>query len=302
MSTGNLPEVISGPVNATWRVLEQTAAGKIEVVEYKLAATRWGLRVVMANQKGGTAKSTNTINAAAEDAAAGLNVLVLDLDPQANASKGLGVKQLKLDLTAYEVLHPKPKERVAIEEAIFQVRERLYVVPGDLALADIEQNGAGHNTEMLLARALRQVKDRFHKIYVDVPPALGRLLVMALSGASDDAVGALIPVKAGPYELEGLGKLLDTFDELRANGLGDQLSVLGTITTMYDARRGLDQRVDNYLKTNFPNEHIARPIRGAVRVAEAADKGIPLREFAPRELVNGDFANLAYLTSKRALS
>jgi chromosome partitioning protein len=239
---------------------------------------------------------------AAEMAAAGSPTLMIDLDPQANASKALGVDSDDVELTIYEVLHPDPDKRVTIAEAMVEVAPNLYVVSGHKSMTAIAENGAGPGTEMLLARALRAVKDRFRAIFVDCPPNLGRLFMMAMAGGDDDEIVVTVPVKCGPFELDGLGLMLDTIDKIRRNGLAVNLRIVATVATMFDGRRNIDRDVDAYLAANFPDEHVDRPIRTSVRLVECADEGVPLRDYSPRESVNGDLANLAYVVAQRSLT
>ena len=299
------------PLTTTFRVLEpefvteggeRRETGRHVPQVYTVEVTRTGKRMVAVNQKGGVAKTTTTINVAAELEAAGMTVLVVDLDPQANASTGLGVDPDEAEATMFEVLNPTAEDRIPAAEAIMELTPRLHLIPGHLALAAIEESGAGPATETLLSRMLRPIKDNYHAILVDCPPNLGRLTVMGMAGGPHDEVDLFIPVKCGPYELNGLAKLLDTVDKLKANDLGDHLNLKAVIATMYNGTRKVDQNVDTYLADNFPDEYVSPPIRGAVRVVEAASAGEPCRSFAPAEPINGDIANLARVLTERTLA
>jgi chromosome partitioning protein len=230
--------------------------------------------ISIVNQKGGVGKTTTVINLASYMASLGKFVLVVDLDPQANASSGLGIDHRQLEKGLYEVL---------IGAATFQeitvptLVEGLKVAPATASLA-----GAGielvsqERREFRLADALLEVRNNYDYILIDCPPSLGLLTVNGLTAA--DRV--LIPVQAEYYALEGLSQLMGTIELVRQN-LCPSLDVLGAVLTMFDGRNRLSNDVMGELYKFFPNKIFRSVIPRNIRLAEAPSFGKPITHYDP---------------------
>jgi chromosome partitioning protein len=230
--------------------------------------------LAIANQKGGVGKTTTAINLGAALAELGYRVLVIDLDPQGNATTGLGVNARNLDTSIYDViLHDVP-----IEDCIEPTNLRnLFLVPAtiDLAGAEIELVPA-FSRELRLRRALGSVLADFDFLLIDCPPSLGLLTVNALSAAQEVAV----PIQCEYYALEGLGQLLNNIERVRSN-LNPGLSVTTIIMTMYDARTRLAEQVVEEVRRHFGDRVCRSVVPRTVRLSEAPSFGQPIVVFDP---------------------
>jgi len=230
--------------------------------------------LAIANQKGGVGKTTTAINLGAALAELGYRVLVIDLDPQGNATTGLGVNARNLDSSIYDViLHDVP-----IEDCIEPTNLRnLFLVPAtiDLAGAEIELVPA-FSREMRLKRAIGNVVDDFDFLLIDCPPSLGLLTVNALAAAHEVAV----PIQCEYYALEGLGQLLNNIERVRAN-LNPDLSVTTIIMTMFDARTRLAEQVVDEVRRHFGDRVCRSVVPRTVRLSEAPSFGQPIVVFDP---------------------
>ncbi len=230
--------------------------------------------IAIANQKGGVGKTTTAISVGASLADLGYRVLVVDLDPQGNATTGLGVNARELDHSVYEVLmHDVPIED-AIEPTAVQ---NLFVVATtiDLAGAEIELVPA-MSREMKLKRALARVRGDFDYTLIDCPPSLGLLTINALSAATE----VMVPIQCEYFALEGLGQLLRNVTLIQ-NNLNPELEISTFVLTMYDARTKLADQVTKEIRTHFGSRVSKHIIPRSVRLSEAPSFGQPITVFDP---------------------
>ncbi|MHA7874897.1 ParA family protein [Roseivivax sp.] len=231
--------------------------------------------VAVANQKGGVGKTTTTINLGAALAEQGLNILIVDLDPQGNASTGLGIEPTDREYTSYELL----LDDVPLQEVIQETEvANLRLVPAtiDLSSADIELV-ANEKRSHLLHAALRQ-KDiepyGFDMILIDCPPSLNLLTVNAMVAAHS----VLVPLQSEFFALEGLSQLMLTIREVRQSANPD-LRIEGIVLTMYDARNNLSQQVEDDARANLGELVYTTVIPRNVRVSEAPSYAMPVLSY-----------------------
>ncbi len=229
--------------------------------------------IAIANQKGGVGKTTTAINLGASLAVAEKRTLVVDIDPQGNASSGLGIKDRASRPTIYDVLIGRSSMSDAIVEAVHL--PGLDVVPStrDLVGAEIELVSTP-NRESILRDAIRGVRDRYDYVLVDCPPSLGLLTLNTLTAA--DSV--LIPIQCEFYALEGLSQLLNTV-RLVQRGLNPSLDIEGVLLTMYDRRLNLSRQVAEEARDYFGDKVYEATIPRNVRLAEAPSFGQPIVQY-----------------------
>ena len=228
----------------------------------------------VANQKGGVGKTTTTVNLGAALADLGWRVLIVDLDPQGNATTGLGIEARNFDNSIYDVLlHEFPMED-CIEPTNLK---NLFIVPAtiDLAGAEIELVAA-MSRELRLRRAVEAVVGDFNFVFIDCPPSLGLLTVNGLAAASE----VLVPIQCEYYALEGLGQLLHSVDLVRAN-LNPGLDLSRIVLTMYDGRTKLADQVANEVRSHFGDKVCKTVIPRSVRLSEAPSFGQPVTVHDP---------------------
>jgi chromosome partitioning protein len=234
-----------------------------------------GKLFALANQKGGVGKTTTAVNLGAYLAAAGKRVLLVDVDPQSNATSSLGVERKQIGLSTYEVLledAPAGRAILATEQG------GLDLLPATPALAGAEVELVGVMArEYRLGRALETVATRYDYVLIDCPPSLGLLTVNALTTAR---AGVLIPVQCEYLALEGLGHLLKTIYMVRDN-LHAGLVIAGVVLTMFDARTNLSKQVVDEVRRYFPAYVFKTVVPRTVRLSEAPSYGETILRYAP---------------------
>ena len=225
--------------------------------------------ISLANQKGGVGKTTTTINLAASLAALEYKTLVIDADPQANASSGLGIDPKEISTSIYECIinNLDPNEGIVKTQI-----DNLYIIPShiDLVGAEIEMIGLPER-ENMMKKVIAKIKNDFDFIIIDCSPSLGIITVNALT-ASDSVI---VPVQCEYFALEGLGKLLNTI-KIVQNNLNPNLEIEGIVLTMYDIRLRLSNQVVEDVKTHFQQLVFDTIIHRNIRISEAPGFGVPV--------------------------
>jgi chromosome partitioning protein len=241
----------------------------------------------LVNQKGGVGKTTTAVNLGAYLAQAGKKVLIVDIDPQANATSSLGLDKYDLETTIYDAL----VREAPLQHAIWRSPELgIFLVPSspDLAGAEVELVGALAR-EYRLQQALEPAASDYAYVLIDCPPSLSLLTVNALTAA---AHGVIIPVQCEYLALEGLTQLHQTIELVRAR-LNPQLMIRGMLMTMFDGRTNLAQQVVDEVRRHFGERVFEAVIPRSVRLSEAPSHGQPISTYAPRSAGALAYAALA---------
>ena len=230
-----------------------------------------GKVIVVANQKGGVAKTTTSVNLAAGLAYYKKKVLLLDLDPQGNASSGLGVNKNALEHSTYDVL----VNFVPIDKITIEINKKLSLVPAKVELAGAEMElVSAISRESRLKNALEEVRDDYDYIIIDTPPSLGLLTLNALTAADS----FLVPIQCEYFALEGLSQLLSTIKIVQKN-LNPKLEMEGILMTMFDNRTNLANQVVADVKENFKDKVFKTIIPRNVRLSEAPSFGMSIIDY-----------------------
>ena len=226
----------------------------------------------LANQKGGVGKTTTAISLGAFLAAKGANVLLVDVDPQANATSGLGLDKWGIERSSYNLFTGACS---ASEAVLPSCRRGLTILPASPDLAAVEVEAAGTTDRaLLLRRALEPVSQSYDFVLIDCPPSLGLLTINALCAASD----VIVPVQCEYLALEGLSLLLDTIDRVR-RGLNPDLRVFGIVMTMFDPRTNLSEQVVEEVRQHYPAAIFRTIIPRNIRLSEAPSHGKSILDY-----------------------
>jgi len=239
--------------------------------------------IVLANQKGGVAKTTTTLNLGVAFAEQGFKVLLIDLDPQGNLTMSQGLNPDTIQQSMFDVL----VHRLPIEEVIETRETDIAVSSIDLAGADMALSSQ-IGRERALEKALAPIRDRYDYIFIDTPPSLGLLTINAFVAAT----GVIVPVQTEYLSLRGLVQLENTLGMVREN-LNPRVEIIGIVPTMYDRRITHSREADEILRENFGDLVYSTRIRKTVRFAEAPVKGTSVLAYEPKGEAAGMYRDLA---------
>ena len=232
--------------------------------------------IAVANQKGGVGKTTTTINTASAIAAMGLRTLIIDLDPQANASSGLGLDVRSLQATLLDVLI----DDLPLADCVQPTETPgLFVAPSSLRLADAEMTLYSMlSRETRLRQAVNGILGEYDYVFIDCPPSLGLLTLNGLCAAKE----VMIPIQCEYFALEGVGQLLENILKIRRSGLNPELEVSTIVCVMYDARTRLADDVVREIRNHFGGIVLRTVVPRSIRLSEAPQYGQSIHMFDPR--------------------
>ena len=233
---------------------------------------KMGKIIAIFNQKGGVGKTTTSINLSAGVGRLGKNVLLVDLDPQGNATSGLGIERSSIDKQLYDVL----SDDIDIDRAIYKSSaENVSILPSNSDLAGLEVEFAREgNWEKQLKEKLEDIKEKFDYIFIDCPPSLGILSVMGLIASNS----VIIPIQCEYYALEGVSQLFKTIERVRAS-YNPMLEIEGVVLSMFDGRTNLSIQVVEEVKEYFKSKVYMSIIPRNVRLAEAPSYGLSIMDY-----------------------
>lgn len=245
-----------------------------------------GKIISICNQKGGTGKTTTAVNLSAALAQCEQQVLLVDLDPQGNATSGVGVNKNELEVSAYDVL----LNRISAKEAVIATKfSNLEVIPCNINLtgAEIELVGA-ISREMRLKKALAEISSDYDYIFIDSPPSLGLLTLNSLVSCNS----VIIPIQCEFYALEGVSQLLNTINLIK-DGLNSLLEIEGVLMTMADYRTNLTNEVISEIQGYFEDKVYKTVIPRNIRLSEAPSHGVPITSYDPSSIGAKTYLELA---------
>jgi chromosome partitioning protein len=245
-----------------------------------------GKVISVSNQKGGVGKTTTAVNVAAFIAEKGKRVLIIDIDPQANAGYGVGINAGENDPSIYEILIG----RIPIRDAIIKTSiQDLYLIPSNIHLAGAQVDLLDmEGKEFILRTAIQDIRNEFDYVFIDCPPSLGILTLNSLAAA--DSV--IIPLQCEYYALEGLNQLLQIIAMVQEN-LNRSLAIEGVVLTMYDSRTNLSQQVVSDVREYFADKVFKTIIPRNVRLSEAPSFGKPIGLYDRHSVGSITYENLA---------
>ena len=242
--------------------------------------------ISIVNQKGGVGKTTTSVNLSAYLAQKGKKVLVIDLDPQGNATSGYGLDKTELESSVYDVLvNDTPIADVIQKEK----RHNLDICPTNINLAGAEvELVSAMSRETILKRSIDEIRDNYDYILIDCPPSLGLLTINALAAST----GIIVPIQGEYYALEGLTQLIDTVNLVKKH-LNPKIGIFGVIITMFDGRTQLTRQVTDEVKKYFGDKVFETVIPRNIRLAEAPSFGKTIAEYDPKSRGGRAYSELA---------
>lgn len=248
--------------------------------------------ISVVNQKGGVGKTTTTVSLAAFIGKKRKKVLMIDLDPQGNATSGLGIDKSEIENSTYDVM----VNDVPISEAIVESSaNNVDICPTNINLAGAEVELVGAmSREQILKNAIEEVADNYDYIFIDCPPSLGILTINALTASNN----LIIPIQGEYYALEGLSQLVDTVNKVKKK-LNKNINILGVVLTMFDKRTQLTRQVKDEVENYFGDKVFKTLIPRNVRLAEAPSHGLAISDYDPNSKGGKAYESLASELLKR---